>query len=103
MAIPHPPCPGAGSYGHGETLTIVHSGDCCSAWERRCTAASTPTPAAAYVRSLEMLTAAQDGMLAALARLDHPDRDIYAAQLLHDVGLWVDCVDHVLGLETTTA
>ena len=25
-------CPGAGEYGHGLNLTIVHAGGCCEAW-----------------------------------------------------------------------
>ena len=27
-------CPGGAEYGHGMTLTTVHAGDCCAAWEQ---------------------------------------------------------------------
>lgn len=27
-------CPGSAEYGHGMSLTTVHSGGCCAAWEQ---------------------------------------------------------------------
>ena len=35
-------CPGSGEYGHGMSLTTVHAGDCCAAWDQARQADSEP-------------------------------------------------------------
>jgi hypothetical protein len=35
-------CPGSGEYGHGLTLTAVHGGGCCAAWNEARAQAAAP-------------------------------------------------------------
>jgi hypothetical protein len=37
-------CPGGAEYGHGTTLTTVHAGGCCAAWDHARAAAADAEP-----------------------------------------------------------